>query len=689
MDKNEVRKRIEKLRAELDRHRYLYHVQDAPEISDEAYDSLFHELVRLEEAYPEFHSETSPTTRVGGELLERFEKVRHAHRQWSFDDIFDGDELHAWDERTRRALRKAGIDDDPVYCCELKIDGLKIVLTYENGVFVRGATRGDGTVGEDITANLRTIQSIPLTLARPVSITVVGEAWLAKSELERINRERIEAGEAPFANVRNAAAGSLRQLDPRVVARRRLDSFIYDIDDILSETDSPDTQDGELELLRELGFKVSAEHRTVRTLEEVRIFYEHWSKHRDELPCALDGIVIKLDDIRMQEALGYTAKAPRFAIAYKFPAEEATTVVEDIALQVGRTGVLTPVAHLRPVRVAGTTVSRATLHNAEEIERLNVRIGDTVIIRKAGDIIPEVVRVVKSLRTGEERKFHMPKSCPVCGGSVSHRLSGEDGRASVAHYCENPKCFAVELERIIHAVGRKGFDIDGLGEKIVEQLVGEGLVSDLGDVFDLTEGDLEPLARFGEKSAANLAAAIESAKRVTFRRFLFALGIRHIGEEASLLIERHLSELLGESYADFETFIRRFPEVPRERFAGIPGIGTKSAESISAWFSDPEHLILLRKLERAGVEPCIESEALSVPAGVFSGKTIVLTGSLSRFTRDEAKDMIRKQGGHPSGSVSGKTDFVIAGDDAGSKLAKARELGVRILSEEEFIEMIG
>jgi len=689
MEKRTAMERIARLRDELDRHRHLYHVLDAPEISDEAYDSLFHELVRLEGEFPEFRSATSPTIRVGGEPLSRFEKVRHAHRQWSFDDIFDDAELRAWDERTRKALRKSGIDDDPSYCCELKIDGLKIILTYEDGVLVRGATRGDGAVGEDITANLRTIQSIPLTLSRPLSVTVVGEAWLAKPELDRINAEREALGEAPFANVRNAAAGSLRQLDPSVVARRRLDSFIYDIDDIGSGAERPDTQSGELSLLRELGFKVNAEHRLLGTLAEIRTFYGYWSEHRDALPYALDGIVIKLDPIRMQEALGYTAKAPRFAIAYKFPAEEAATVVEDIAIQVGRTGVLTPVAHLRPVRVAGSVVSRATLHNADEIARLGVRIGDTVIIRKAGDIIPEIVRVVESLRAGHERVFRMPEMCPVCGGPVARRKADGAGRESVALYCGNPKCFAVGLERIVHAVGRKGFDIDGLGEKVVEQLVSEGLVSDLGDIFDLTEGDLIPLEGFGKKSAENLVAAIGNAKRVPFRRFLFALGIRHIGEEASVLLARELSALTGKESPDMRDLIGRIPVISAERFAGIPGLGSKSAESLREWFSDPDHLELLRRLEGHGVRPFHERDEEGVSTGVLSGKTVVLTGTLSRFTRDEAKDMIRKNGGRPSGSVSRKTDFVLAGSEAGSKLEQARDLGVAVLSEDEFLDMIG
>ncbi len=689
MNTEQARERIRKLREEVERHRLLYHSHDAPEISDEAYDSLFHELLRLEETYPQFRSDTSPTTRVGGDPLDRFEKVRHASRQWSFDDIFDGDELRAWDERVRKWLLKAGVMTDPTYCCELKIDGLKVVLTYEDGDFVRGATSGDGEVGEDATRNLRTIQSIPLVLARPLSMTVIGEAWLPEAERARINREREAAGEPPFANVRNAAAGSIRQLDSKVTASRRLDSFAYDIDSI-EGVPVPDTQIGELELLRDLGFNVNPNFRRCTTLAEVEEYYREWTDRRHDLPYALDGIVIKVDARNMQETLGYTAKAPRFAIAYKFPAEEATTVVEDIGIQVGRTGVLTPVAHLRPVRIAGTVVSRATLHNADEIARLGVRIGDTVIIRKAGDIIPEILGVVTNLRSGTEREFHMPDECPICGGAVARRAVDEKGgRSSVALYCANPKCFAVELEKIIHAVSRKGFDIDGLGEKIVEQLLNEGLISDMADIFDLTEGDLLPLERFGEKSVANLVAAIGNAKKIPFRRFVYSLGIRHVGEESAILIAEHLHELFPKRLAGLKDIAERFPSVTPERWAEIPGFGEKSGRSLANWFNDEANIRLLGKFVEFGVETVFPKADVLRKEGVFSGKSIVVTGTLSRFTRDEAKDIIRKNGGHPSGSVSAKTDFVLAGEDAGSKLSKAEELGVHVLSEDEFLGMIG
>ena len=690
MENNQAKERIEKLAAEVDRHRYLYHVEDAPDLSDEAYDSLFHELLRLEEEFPEFKSATSPTTRVGAEPVEKFVKVRHIRRQWSFDDIFDQSELRAWDERMKKALVKAGIAEAPIYCCELKIDGLKVVLSYEHGSFVRGTTRGDGEVGEDISQNLRTIQSIPLTLTEPVSATVVGEAWLAIPELSRINAKRAADGEPPFANVRNAAAGSLRQLDPKIVAARKLDSFIYDLDQLDSKDGLPPTQTEELETLKRLGFKTNPEYRSFRSIDEVQAFYEEWSGKRDTLSYALDGIVIKVDARSMQEVLGYTAKAPRFAIAYKFPAEEATTVVEEISVQVGRTGVLTPVAHLRPVRIAGSVVSRATLHNQDEIARLDVRIGDTVVIRKAGDVIPEIVKVVPNLRTGAEKIFHMPTSCPICGGLVAKRVSGgDDGRESVASYCENPKCFAVELERIIHAVSRKGFDIDGLGEKIVEQLLVEGLVSDMADIFDLTEGDLMPLERFGEKSVTNLVSAIATSRTVPLRRFLFALGIRHVGEESAILIASHLHELFPEGLSGLRGIIGSFPNVTKERWTDIPGFGDKSGESLSQWFNDESNLKLLGKMAEFGVEPVFPKTETAKTDGVFSGRTVVVTGSLSRFTREEAKDMIRKNGGHPAGSVSAKTDFVVAGEDAGSKLAKAESLGVQVLSEDEFLTMIG
>lgn len=693
MNKEEAKNRIGKLRAEIDRHRELYHTKDAPEISDEAYDSLFHELLALETEYPEFRSATSPTLRVGGEPLEKFEKVRHETRQWSFDDVFDFAELEEWSKKTTRFLEKLqGYKSGIEYVCELKIDGLKIVLTYEKGELVRAATRGDGEIGEDVTGNIRTIRSIPLSLSQAIDLIAVGEIWLPSSELERINRERESTGGSLFANVRNAAAGSIRQLDPKVTASRRLEAFVYDIDRLkIQERETermPETQIEELEFLKELGFQVNPEYRLCKTVGEIESYYEEWGTKRHDLPYALDGIVIKVNGRTQQERLGYTAKSPRFGVAYKFPAEEATTVVEDISVQVGRTGALTPVAHLRPVRIAGSVVSRATLHNQDEIDRLRLRIGDTVVIRKAGDVIPEVVSVVLNLRTGEEREFRMPEVCPVCGGPVKRRLVGLKKEKSAAIYCMNPACFAVEKEMIIHAVGRKGFDIEGLGEKIVEQLMEEGLVSDIADIFELTEGDLVPLERFAEKKAGNIVESIAASKRVPFPRFLFALGIRHIGEETAHIIARSAISGIPNAIRSVRDVIERFPKVAEEAWMTIDGLGEKSAKSLRDWFSDEKHLTMLEKMREMGVGVVFE-ESVDQGSGVFSEKTFVLTGTLTRFTRDEAKDMIRRKGGHVSGSVSSATDFVVAGTDAGTKLAKAKTLGVQVLDEMEFLEMIG
>ena len=691
MNRNEAEKRIAVLRAEIDRHRVAYHTLDQPSISDEAFDALMEELLSLEREYPDLIVSESPTQRVGATPLSAFEKVRHEVAQWSFDDIFDADELRAWDAKLKRALAKSsssqigGQDDAVEYVCELKIDGLKMILTYEGGALVRGATRGDGEVGEDVTQNLRTIASVPLRLSRPIDCIVVGEVWLAASELERINNERIAADEPVFANPRNAAAGSIRQLDAKIVASRKLDAFVYDIDRI--NTDQPATQSEELELLKELGFKVNPEYRVCRSVDEVQTYYEEWAIRRHELSYGLDGIVIKVNSREYQETLGYTGKAPRFGVAYKFPAEQATTVVEDISVQVGRTGVLTPVAHLRPVRIAGSTVSRATLHNADEIERLDVRIGDTVILQKAGDIIPEIVSVLIHMRTGNERVYHMPSVCPVCGSSVAQQSMTQQGtkeEVSVALYCTNPECFAVERERIIHAVSRKGLDIAGLGDKIVEQLMNEGLVSDIADIFELTEGDLAPLERFADRKAEKLVQAILDAREISFAKFLFALGIRHVGEETALLIAEYVTEDIQNQKSRIKNLkagVAVCANMTVEEWTAIKGIGMKSAESLVEWFASEKHQAMLARLEELGVT-LLFPETVESGAGSLSGKTFVLTGELTAFTRDEAKDMIRKRGGSISSSVSKKTDFVVAGANPGSKFAKAQELGITVLDEE-------
>lgn len=686
MDKNGAKNRIEKLRAEIDRMRYEYHVLDNPEITDEIYDSLMRELRELEERYPEFQSTDSPSQRIGGEPLDKFVKVRHTHRQWSLGDAFSIEEIKDWEDKIKRILEKKETGEKIEYCCEIKIDGLKMVLTYEKGKLIQAATRGDGVIGENVTAQVRTIQSVPLKLNKNIDITVVGECWMKKMDLERINKERLAKGELLFANSRNAAAGSIRQLDPKVTARRRLDSFIYDIEAISG--DFPATQTEELKLLKDFGFKVNQEYKLCKNIEEIHRLYKSWEDKRSKQEYGIDGLVIKVNSRKLQEELGYTGKSPRFAIAYKFIPEKVTTIVEDIKVQVGRTGALTPVAHLKSVTVAGSTVSRATLHNEDEVRRLDARIGDTIIIHKAGDVIPEVVEVLKNLRTGKEKIFHMPTRCPICGGGVKREIIGaKNGEKSAAHYCMNRKCFAIEKENLIHFVSKKGFNIDGMGEKIVENLMNEGIISNAADIFELTEGDLEPLERFAEKSAKNLVEAIQKSKEIEFPKFIYALGIRHVGEETAVLILRNMRQVADDKVKGLEDIIRYFPDIKIEDWFGIKGIGDKSAKSLLEWFNGKENIELLRKMKDLGVEVSIGAK-MQAASDKLQGTTFVLTGEMKNFTRDEAKDIIRKQGGDVSSSVSKKTDYVVAGENPGSKHGKAKELGVKIIGEEAFKKLV-
>jgi DNA ligase (NAD+) len=567
---------------------------------------------------------------------------------------------------------------------------------------IQGTTRGDGVIGENVTNNLKTINSLPLELLRTISLIAVGECWLGKKELKRINLERQKNSEPLFANTRNAAAGSIRQLDPRVAASRNLNSFVYDIDFLEQGTGSmeqkkslkfPETQIEELQLLKELGFKVNPHHKLCKNIPEIQEFYESWIGKRDKQDYDIDGIVIKINSRALQEALGYTGKSPRWGVAYKFPAQKVTTTIEDIKVQVGRTGALTPVAHLHPVRVAGSLVSRATLHNEDEVRRLDVRIGDTVVLHKAGDVIPEIVEVLKNMRTGREKIFHMPTKCPICGGGVRREITKiksqntKNNELSAAHYCLNKKCFAVERENIVHFVSKKGFNIDGLGEKIVEQLMQEGLISNVADIFELTEGDLEPLERFAEKSAENLVIAIDGSKKIELEKFLFSLGIRHVGEETAVLIARNIERLTSGKTRGLSDIIKYFPQIKIENWLAIKGIGEKSAESLVSWLGSKENMKVLERMNDLGVEVLI-SHRPQTESHKLGGKTFVLTGELDGFTRDEAKDMIRKAGGDISASVSRKTDFVVAGNDPGSKYDKARELGVKVIGEEDFKKMI-
>jgi DNA ligase (NAD+) len=737
-----VKTRIEKLRREIDKFRYEYHVLDKPEVSDEIYDSLMRELRQLEEKHPNLKSPDSPSQRIGGKPLAKFEKVQHKHRQWSLDDAFSFEEVKKWEEKVARALDKnkssaflppmlrrgsSKLSFKLEYCAEIKIDGLKIILTYKKGVLIQAATRGDGMIGENVIEQVKTIQSVPLKLNEPIDITVVGEAWMKKSDLEKTNKAREKESLPPFANSRNAAAGSIRQLDPKITAKRKLDSYIYDIEEIKLKTQNskrktttqnlklPESQVEELQILQNLGFKVNKNYKLCRNLDEIEKFYKSWEQKRSKQEYGIDGIVIKINSNELQKELGYTGKAPRWAIAYKFTPEKVTTIVEDIKVQVGRTGALTPVAHLRSAKVAGSTVSRATLHNEDEIKRLDVRIGDTVVIQKAGDVIPEVVEVLKNLRTGKEKKFHMPMHCPICGGGVKKEIINQSSAFSsassadsskpsfsAAHYCQNKKCFAVEKENIIHFVSRKGFDIEGLGEKIVEQLMNEGLISSFADIFELKTGDLEPLERFAEKSADNLVKSIEKAKKIEFPKFLFALGIRHVGEETAVLIAKAINKefsifnfqfsnksQISNSKIKMNSFtdvIEYFPKVGIEDWVNIKGIGGKSAESLQQWFSNRENIELLKKMRDFGVQ--VEIPKLQITNYKLQGQNLVLTGELETMTRDEAKEKIRALGGDISSSVSKNTNFVVVGKNPGSKYDKARELGVKIVDEKEFVKML-
>ncbi|MFA7286157.1 MAG: NAD-dependent DNA ligase LigA [Patescibacteria group bacterium] len=662
LKKSEAKERISVLRQAIETYRYQYHVLDeALPISDAALDSLKHELFTLESQFPDLVTPDSPTQRVGGQPMPAFRKIEHTVPQWSFADIFSPEELESFDTRVKKMLGSSAA----AYTTELKIDGLHIVLTYERGVLVSAATRGNGVVGEDVTHNVRTIASVPLTLRRPVDVVVEGEVYMKKSVFNALNKERKTRGEELFANPRNAAAGGIRQLDPRVAAERQLDAFFYDIS---KAVDAPATQSGELETLVSLGFKVNKHFRRCTSVAAVVAYWKEWQAKREKEDYWIDGVVVKLDSVADQVQLGYTGKAPRWAVAFKFPAEQATTVVEAIVVQVGRTGVLTPVAQLRPVIVAGTTVSRATLHNEEEIKRLDVRIGDTVILEKAGDVIPDIVRVLPNLRTGREHVFVMPTQCPVCGAAVEQRLGGT--KRTVGRFCMNRKCYAQNLRQNVHFASRSGVDIVGLGKKVVEQLMQENLVRDPADFFSLTAGDLEPLERFAEVSAAKLVHAIQNARRIPLARFINALGIRHVGEETAFA--------LAERFGTFELFAAANSETLQK----VADIGGVVATSIAEWLSDTTHQQLLEKFTSNDV--VIVPYVSKKTGGAFQGKTVVITGTLNTMSRDEAKAAVRSAGGKTAESVSKKTSFVVVGENPGSKAARAKSLGVPVLDETAF-----
>jgi len=683
-----VIERLESLKKSIEKHRVLYHTKDSPEISDEAYDSLIRELESIEREYPELLTPDSPSQRVGGEAIKEFKKVKHTTRQWSFDDVFDLAELRKWEEKVRNFMEKGGISDEKLeYCCELKIDGLKTILTYEDGDLVLAATRGDGEVGENVTHNIKTIGSIPLNLKSQISnlksLIVVGEVWISVKDLERINKERIKSGEPVYANTRNLAAGSLRQLDPKVTASRKLDSFIYDIDELKTVNSKqrsgvPETQSGELELLKEFGFKVNPHFRVCKNVDEVQKFYEEWTKRRHDLDYQLDGIVIKVNSRKIQDVLGYTGKSPRWGVAYKFPAEQVTTILEDISFQVGRTGVVTPVAILRPVVVAGSTVSRATLHNEDEIKRLDLRIGDTVIIQKAGDVIPDIVSVVLELRPKNSRAFVWPTHISACGGDGRiERVPGE-----AAWKCVNTDSYEQQKRKFYYFVSKKCFNMDGLGPKIIDALLENNLINNYADIFRLKKGDLLSLPRFAEKSADNVIESIEKSRKITLPRFLTSLSIPQVGEETAYDLAKHFASKVK----DQEFVLDLISKASIDEFRSIYGVGEVVAQSLTDWFKDSDNKKLVADLLKQ-IE--IVSETINNSNKIFEGKTFVFTGTMPTLDRDSAQDLVRKNGGDISSSVSKKTSYVVAGAEAGTKLDKARDLGVTVLSEEEFLKMVG
>lgn len=668
MEKKEVERRIEVLRREIHEHDHRYHVLNEPVISDQEYDATMRELLDLEKAHPELITPDSPSQRVGGEPLPYFEKVRHTQPMLSLANAFNFAELQEFDRR----IRRLGEVDEVNYVCELKIDGLAVSIRYEEGVMVRGATRGDGNTGENITQNLKTIRSLPLRLGNQVTLEVRGEAFLPRKEFERINKQKESRGETLFANPRNAAAGALRQLDPRLAAERALDIFLYEMEG-LQGSERPKTHTESLDRLSQWGLKVNPERVTVKGIDDVMQFIDHWREHREELGYDIDGIVIKVDDLELRERLGTTAKSPRWAIAYKFPAEEGVTVLRGIEINVGRTGAITPTARLDPVILAGTTVQRATLHNEDFIREKEILLGDHVIVKKAGDIIPEVVGVVQERRTGEEKPYQMPTECPECGSELV-RLEGE-----VALRCINPQCPAQTREGIIHFVSRGAMNIEGLGEKVVTQLFNADLVRGPADLYDLKAEDLLPLERMGKKSVENLLAAIEESKQNSVEKLIFGLGIRFVGAKGALILAQHFGGLEAIMAAD------------REELEAVDEIGPKMAESIETYFDKPEVKETLRRLEAAGVNMMYKGPA-PVQRGdsdsPFAGKTVVLTGTLESMSRKEAADRIEAQGGKVTGSVSKNTDYVIAGEKAGSKLKKARDLGVDVVDEQAFLAML-
>lgn len=663
---DEAAKRAEELRTRLNQWSREYYVEDKPTVEDYVYDKEYAELVAIEEQYPDLITSDSPTQRVGGKVLEGFEKVTHDIPLYSLNDVFSKEELIAFDQRVQKAVGRV-VD----YCCELKIDGLSVSLRYEDGNFVRGATRGDGTVGENITENLKTVRSVPIKLKEPMNIEVRGECFMPKRSFVQLNQDREAEGKDIFANPRNAAAGSLRQLDSKITAKRNLDTFLYTVADFGPM--QAKTQYDALEELEKIGFHTNQEKRLCHSIDEVWSYIEEYHDKRVDLPYEIDGIVIKVNEFSLQDQLGFTVKAPRWAAAYKFPPEEVETLIENIEWTVGRTGVVTPTAIMTPVRVAGTTVSRASLHNGDYIKLKDIRLKDTVLIYKAGDIIPEVSQVVLDKRPKDSEEYQLPTHCPVCGSELVH-LDEE-----VALRCINPKCPAQMKEGLNHFVSRNAMNIDGLGPRVLEQMYDKKLVADVADLYKLTEEELLTLDKIKEKSANNILTAIDNSKDNSVERLIFGLGIRHVGAKAAKILAEHFGDLETLSKSDYESII------------ALDTIGDIIADSVVTYFSNEEVHELMNELKQAGVNfeyKGLRNAQLQEVESPFKEKTVVLTGKLTRFTREEAKETIENLGGKVTGSVSKKTDIVVAGEDAGSKLTKAQELGIEVWTEDQMADAL-
>lgn len=668
MTSADAKKRIDKLRDQIEDLRYRYHVLNDPKVTDDVKDSLEKELKALEQEFPEFADPNSPTNRVAGKALAKFVKVKHEHRMLSLNDVFNVEELRAWETRIKKLLPTS---TKISYFAELKLDGLAVSLIYEDGLLVRGATRGDGFIGEDITQNLRTISAIPLVLREkiPGVVEVRGEALMSKKVWQALNKKQEAEGKQLFANTRNAAAGSLRQLDSKLTVERHLDFLAWNI--ILPKDFELPTHAGEHAFLAKIGFKVPKEQCESKTLTEIEAFIHDVEKIREKYPFGTDGVVVSVNENELHQRLGVVGKAPRYMVAFKYPAEKATTTVVDIIVNVGRTGVLTPVALFNPTLVAGSTVSKATLHNMDQIERLGLKIGDTVIIQKAGDVIPEVVEVLVKMRTGKEKHFKMPAKCPVCEGSVERRTIGSVKTSSAAFYCSNPNCLAKNQRGMEHFVN--AFEIYTVGPKIITRLKEEGLISDAADLFTLEKGDIEGLERFGEKSAENIIQSIADHREISLAKFLYALGVMNVGEQTS--------EDLAEHFGSLEKIM----EASVDEINAIENIGPIVSQSVYDYFQHKENLHYIEKLLANGVQ--IKKQAKKV-AGKLTGKTFVVTGTLETMSRDEAKAKIKALGGHAAESVSKNTSYVVVGENPGSKATKAEKLGVTILNEKQLLDLI-